>query len=85
MVGFAKHRFGGPSSNLFRARDITMIAMCDLQLALVPIWKAYEAALPGADAPAILQKIIKGLGILQAGCTFLLPGRCIAHLLVQLI
>lgn len=36
-----------------------------LQLALAPVWRAYEAALPGADSHALLQKMVKGLGLSQ--------------------
>ena len=32
-----------------------------MQLALEPIWKAYEACSPGADAAALLGKIVKAL------------------------
>ena len=34
-----------------------------LQLALDPIWKAYEACEPGADAKSILGKVVKGLSL----------------------
>ena len=36
-----------------------------LQLALEPLWKAYEACEPGADAKAILGKMAKGLNLQQ--------------------
>lgn len=52
-----------------------------LQLALEPIWKAYEACEPGADAAGILGKVVKGLGLqhvsLLSLCSPLAP-RCIA-------
>ncbi|CAK0786123.1 hypothetical protein CVIRNUC_009336 [Coccomyxa viridis] len=34
-----------------------------VQLALEPIWKAYEACGPGAEAKTILGKVVKGLGL----------------------
>ena len=34
-----------------------------VQLALDPIWKAYEACEPGADAKGILGRVVKGLGL----------------------
>ena len=34
-----------------------------VQLALDPIWKAYEACEPGADAKVILGKLVKGLSL----------------------
>ena len=39
-----------------------------LQLALAPLWRAYEAAEPGADTAGILQKMIKGLSLSQVDC-----------------
>lgn len=34
-----------------------------MQLALDPIWKAYEACERGADAKGILGKVVKGLSL----------------------
>ena len=36
-----------------------------MQLILSPLWKAYDAATPGAETSAILGKIVKGLGLTQ--------------------
>ena len=36
------------------------------QLALEPLWRAYEACAPGADTRAVLERIVKGLGLGQA-------------------
>ncbi len=36
------------------------------QLALEPLWRAYEACAPGADALVVLERIVKGLGLGQA-------------------
>ena len=36
-----------------------------MQLALDPIWKAYEACSPGADTQGILGKIVKALQLNQ--------------------
>jgi hypothetical protein len=35
------------------------------QLALEPLWRAYEACEPGADARGILGKMLKGLNLQQ--------------------
>ncbi|KAK9794308.1 hypothetical protein WJX73_002877 [Symbiochloris irregularis] len=44
-----------------------------VQLALDPIWKAYEACTPGADTQAILTKIVKALQLTQV------PAKAVAH------
>jgi hypothetical protein len=38
------------------------------QLALEPLWRAYEACAPGADTRAVLERIVRGLGLKQV-CT----------------
>lgn len=36
-----------------------------VQLALEPLWRAYEACAPGADARSVLERMVKGLGLEQ--------------------
>ena len=48
-----------------------------LQLALEPLWRAYEACEPGADVRGILGRMLKGLSLTQVrfpGCLQLLSG-----------
>ncbi len=37
------------------------------QLALEPLWRAYEACAPGADTREVLERIVRGLGLKQVG------------------
>ena len=44
----------------------TEVKDVDVQWALKPLWEAYEACQPGVDTAAILQKVVKALGLSQA-------------------
>ncbi|KAK9830922.1 hypothetical protein WJX81_005694 [Elliptochloris bilobata] len=44
-----------------------------VQLALDPLWRAYEACAPGADARSVLERIVKGLALEQV------PAKALVH------